>query len=176
MRLQKNNFHSQLELGWRSAAICVLSDEHTSLTLRQRFTFVLSLTSLPVGLEDVSTYPALFAELMKRGYSDEDLMKLAGKNLVRVFREVEKVQWQCAHMRLRERERLWERERMCTYATFVCVCGGEGWFSVLMMCVCAHACVCYFAYFIVSNGNLQTGNWTSHSFLQDKAICGKSPT
>ena len=45
-----------------------------------------------MGLEDVSTYPALFAELMKRGYSDEDLMKLAGKNLVRVFREVEKVQ------------------------------------------------------------------------------------
>ncbi|PVD29597.1 hypothetical protein C0Q70_08852 [Pomacea canaliculata] len=46
---------------------------------------------LPVGLEDVSTYPALFAELLRRGYSDDDLMKLAGKNLVRVFRAVEKV-------------------------------------------------------------------------------------
>lgn len=46
---------------------------------------------LPEGLEDVSTYPALFAELLKRGYSSEDLMKIAGKNLVRVFREAEKV-------------------------------------------------------------------------------------
>lgn len=50
-----------------------------------------SMYRLPVGLEDVSTYPALFAELLRRGYSDDDLMKLAGKNLVRVFRAVEKV-------------------------------------------------------------------------------------
>ncbi|XP_076461326.1 dipeptidase 1-like [Babylonia areolata] len=47
--------------------------------------------TLPVGLEDVSTYPALFAELLKRRWTEEDLMKLAGKNLVRVFREAERV-------------------------------------------------------------------------------------
>jgi membrane dipeptidase len=39
----------------------------------------------PEGLEDVSTYPALFAELVRRGWSDTDLAKLAGGNLVRAF-------------------------------------------------------------------------------------------
>jgi membrane dipeptidase len=43
----------------------------------------------PDGLEDVSCYPALFAELMQRGYSDEDIQKIAGLNLLRVFRAVE---------------------------------------------------------------------------------------
>lgn len=47
--------------------------------------------TLPVGLEDVSTYPALFAELIRRGWSDEDLRKLAGENLVRVFTRTEQV-------------------------------------------------------------------------------------
>ncbi|KAH9510022.1 dipeptidase 1 (renal) [Bulinus truncatus] len=46
---------------------------------------------VPVGLEDVSKYPDLFAELLRRGWSTEDLEKLAGKNLIRVFKEVEKV-------------------------------------------------------------------------------------
>ncbi|KAH9510013.1 dipeptidase 1 (renal), partial [Bulinus truncatus] len=45
---------------------------------------------VPVGLEDVSKYPDLFAELLRRGWSTEDLEKLAGKNLIRVFKEVEK--------------------------------------------------------------------------------------
>jgi membrane dipeptidase len=44
----------------------------------------------PRGLENVSCYPALFAELLKRGYSKDDLKKVAGLNLLRVFREVEK--------------------------------------------------------------------------------------
>ena len=44
----------------------------------------------PHGLEDVSTYPALFAELSRRAWSDEDLMKLAGENLLRVMREAER--------------------------------------------------------------------------------------
>ena len=44
------------------------------------------LCSLPNGLEDVSTYPALFAELIRRNYTELDLKKLAGMNLVRVFR------------------------------------------------------------------------------------------
>jgi len=43
------------------------------------------------GLEDVSKYPDLFAELARRGWSDADLRKLAGENLLRVFRAAEKV-------------------------------------------------------------------------------------
>jgi membrane dipeptidase len=43
------------------------------------------------GLEDVSCYPALLAELLNRGYGPEDIKKLAGLNLLRVFRDVERV-------------------------------------------------------------------------------------
>ena len=45
----------------------------------------------PVGLEGVETYPALLAELMRRGWSDEDLAKLAGGNLLRALRAAENV-------------------------------------------------------------------------------------
>jgi membrane dipeptidase len=47
------------------------------------------ISTVPVGLEDVSTYPALFAELIRRGWSDEDLGKLASGNMLRVLREAE---------------------------------------------------------------------------------------
>jgi len=43
------------------------------------------------GIEDVSRYPALFAELIRRGWSDADLRKLAGGNVLRVFAEAERV-------------------------------------------------------------------------------------
>jgi len=43
------------------------------------------------GLEDVSTYPALFAELARRGWSDEDLTKLASRNILRVKERAEEV-------------------------------------------------------------------------------------
>lgn len=49
------------------------------------------ISSLPVGLEDVSTYPMLTAELVRRGYSDEDIMKILGRNVLRVMREAEAV-------------------------------------------------------------------------------------
>ena len=49
------------------------------------------MSSLPVGLEDVSRYPYLFAELIKRGWGDADLEKLAGRNMIRVFKQVEAV-------------------------------------------------------------------------------------
>ncbi len=49
------------------------------------------ITSVPVGLEDVSTYPALTVELLKRGYSDDDVKKILGLNLLRVMRQVERV-------------------------------------------------------------------------------------
>ncbi len=45
---------------------------------------------LPVGLENVSTYPALFAELVRRGYSKADLAKIAQGNVLRVMRGAEK--------------------------------------------------------------------------------------
>ncbi|CAK8685011.1 unnamed protein product [Clavelina lepadiformis] len=45
----------------------------------------------PEGLEDVSKYPYLFAELMERGWKDEELKKVAGLNLLRVMREVERI-------------------------------------------------------------------------------------
>jgi membrane dipeptidase len=46
-------------------------------------------TGLPEGMEDVSGYPLLFAELIRRGWSDQDLLKLAGGNMLRVLRQVE---------------------------------------------------------------------------------------
>ena len=45
----------------------------------------------PVGMEDVSSYPLLFAELVRRGWSDRDLAKLARGNILRVMREAEAV-------------------------------------------------------------------------------------
>jgi membrane dipeptidase len=45
--------------------------------------------SLPVGLEDVSTYPALLAELADRGWSDADLAKLSSGNILRVLQAAE---------------------------------------------------------------------------------------
>ena len=42
-----------------------------------------------VGLEDVSPYPALFAELARRGYSQADLEKIASRNMTRVMRAAE---------------------------------------------------------------------------------------
>jgi membrane dipeptidase len=47
--------------------------------------------SWPVGLEDVSMYPNLFAELIRRGWSDADLAKLAGGNVLRALRQAEAV-------------------------------------------------------------------------------------
>jgi membrane dipeptidase len=50
---------------------------------------------VPQGLEDVSKYPNLFAELLESDrWTEEDIAKLAGKNLIRVFKNVEKVSQQ----------------------------------------------------------------------------------
>lgn len=45
--------------------------------------------SLPTGLKDVSQYPNLIAELLRRGYSEEDIAKVCYKNVFRVWRAVE---------------------------------------------------------------------------------------
>ena len=47
------------------------------------------ISTVVMGLEDVSTYPALFAELARRGWTEADLRKLAGENMLRVLEGVE---------------------------------------------------------------------------------------
>ncbi len=49
------------------------------------------ITAWPVGLEDVSCYPRLTEELLKRGYSESDVHKVLGGNVLRAFREAGKV-------------------------------------------------------------------------------------
>ena len=46
--------------------------------------------ALPAGLQDVSMYPNLVHELLKEGYSEEDIQKILGENLLRVWSEVER--------------------------------------------------------------------------------------
>lgn len=45
--------------------------------------------SLPTGLKDASQYPNLISELLRRGYSEEDIEKICGTNLLRVWSRVE---------------------------------------------------------------------------------------
>ncbi len=47
--------------------------------------------SLPTGLEDVSEFPNLIAELLRRGYSDSDIEKVCSGNVMRVLGEVERI-------------------------------------------------------------------------------------
>ncbi len=47
--------------------------------------------SMVVGLENITRYPYLFAELLRRGYSDDDVLKIAGRNHLRAMRQMEKV-------------------------------------------------------------------------------------
>lgn len=54
---------------------------------------------VPDGLEDSSKFPELFAELIRRGWSDADLTKLAGGNLLRMFHQVESVAARLQHER-----------------------------------------------------------------------------
>ncbi len=56
--------------------------------------------ALPEGLADVSTYPALLAELMRRGWSDRDVAKVAGENVLRVMDTAEKVAGSMARERV----------------------------------------------------------------------------
>jgi len=49
------------------------------------------ITEVPVGLEDVSKFPDLIAELLRRGWSEADVQKVAGLNTLRVMREAERV-------------------------------------------------------------------------------------
>jgi membrane dipeptidase len=46
--------------------------------------------TLPRGLEDVSGYPNLIAELLRRGYSEADVERICSGNLLRVWTAVER--------------------------------------------------------------------------------------
>lgn len=46
---------------------------------------------VPKGLEDISKFPDMVAELLRRGVSEKDVVKVLGGNILRVWREVEKV-------------------------------------------------------------------------------------
>ncbi|HVT43268.1 MAG TPA: dipeptidase [Thermoanaerobaculia bacterium] len=48
------------------------------------------ITSTPAGLESVADFPSLLAELFRRGYTDDDVRKIAGANFLRAFRAVER--------------------------------------------------------------------------------------
>jgi len=49
------------------------------------------ISDAPVGLEDVSAYPTLIEELLRRGYGEEDIRKICGENLLGVWAEVERI-------------------------------------------------------------------------------------
>ena len=49
------------------------------------------ITEVPVGLEDVSKFPDLIAELLRRGWTEADVKKVAGLNTLRVLRDAERV-------------------------------------------------------------------------------------
>jgi len=49
------------------------------------------ITTVPAGLEDVSKFPDLLAELLRRGWSEQDVRKVAGLNVLRVLRDAERV-------------------------------------------------------------------------------------
>ncbi|HVR44713.1 MAG TPA: dipeptidase [Thermoanaerobaculia bacterium] len=57
------------------------------------------ISTVPSGLEDVSTFPALFAELLRRGYSEGDCEKIAGLNVLRVMERNEAVARELQAMR-----------------------------------------------------------------------------
>lgn len=50
---------------------------------------------LPTGLEDVSKYPALVAELLARNWTEQEVSAALAKNLLRVFKKVEEVSGAC---------------------------------------------------------------------------------
>ncbi|XP_044290090.1 dipeptidase 3-like [Varanus komodoensis] len=68
----------------------------------------------PKGLEDVSKYPALIEELLKRGWSKAELKGILRENFLRVFRGVEKVRHDLSSMQVSEEEiPLEEAEHPC---------------------------------------------------------------
>ncbi len=61
-------------------------------TCKLKYMYLFPLHSAPNGLEDVSKYPHLFAELIRRGYTTTDIEKISHFNILRVLYKVEQVQ------------------------------------------------------------------------------------
>lgn len=55
--------------------------------------------SLPEGLEDVTKFPDLVAELLRRKYTEDEVKKVVGENLIRVFEKAEQVS-QCDNVQM----------------------------------------------------------------------------
>jgi len=84
-------------LGWRLTPLSVLID-HIDHVARVAGIDHVGLGSdfdgvpfFPAGVEDVSGYPNITVELLRRGYSDDDVRKILGENALRVLGEVEAI-------------------------------------------------------------------------------------
>ncbi|MEO8294605.1 MAG: dipeptidase [Gemmatimonadota bacterium] len=67
--------------------------------------------NLPEGMKDVSGYPVLFAELIRRGWTDADLAKLANGNILRVLKGVEATAARLQHERKPSTKTIQEMDR-----------------------------------------------------------------
>ncbi|KAF9512152.1 hypothetical protein BS47DRAFT_1394442 [Hydnum rufescens UP504] len=89
------NFAPSFTAGEGDATVSVIADhvEHIGRVAGRKHVGLGSdfdgIGTVPKGLEDVSKYPNLFAELYKRGWTERELAGLAGENLLRVFNGVE---------------------------------------------------------------------------------------
>jgi membrane dipeptidase len=73
--------------------------------------------TLPQGLHDVSCFPNLTEELLRRGYDEEDVKKILGRNVLRVMREVERVSKQLRTKRVPSTATTLPAELMTTMPT-----------------------------------------------------------
>ncbi|KAM9374100.1 dipeptidase 2 [Phaethornis superciliosus] len=95
------NSYEELELVTTSQVMCV---EYSYVTLANSF---------PEGLEDVSKYPSLIEELLRRGWNETELKGVLGQNFLCVFREVENVRNISGLMDVGESEILQEVQNSC---------------------------------------------------------------
>lgn len=66
----------------------IIRTDHTDIRACSDFD---GIGKTPIGLEDVSKYPNLIAELLKRGWSDKEVAGVASENLLRVLNKAEQV-------------------------------------------------------------------------------------
>jgi len=93
---ERKRYHRQLweQASFSKAHVCDVADhiDHVVQLVGVDFVGLGSdfdgVTEVPVGLEDVSCYPNLICELLKRGYSRQDLRKICGENFLRVWDRV----------------------------------------------------------------------------------------
>ena len=75
----------------RSPTMSIISPRSPATTMSGSAATSTAFHDTPTGLTGVQDYPNLFAELIRRGWSDADLAKLAGGNILRVMRQAEAV-------------------------------------------------------------------------------------